>query len=76
MKVLLSLLAVGLTIFVCIGASLQSPASSGSDEHTEWVAKSLKEIETVKPGMTREDLLRVFRDEGGISTRTSPLRLP
>jgi hypothetical protein len=25
-------------------------------------------METIKPGMTREDLLKVFRTEGGLST--------
>jgi hypothetical protein len=39
-------------------------------KHTEWVAKSLKEMQTVKVGMTRADLLKVFEEEGGISTRT------
>lgn len=38
-------------------------------EHSEWIAKSLKEIQNVKAGMTREDLLKVFDTEGGISTR-------
>ncbi|HZT59922.1 MAG TPA: hypothetical protein VFA21_15025 [Pyrinomonadaceae bacterium] len=38
--------------------------------HTEWVARSLKEMQAVKVGMTRADLLKVFEEEGGISTRT------
>lgn len=38
--------------------------------HDEWVAKSLREIETVKAGMTRADLLKLFGEEGGLSTRT------
>jgi hypothetical protein len=33
-----------------------------------WVAEVLKRIETIKPGMTREDLLKVFTTEGGLST--------
>ena len=44
--------------------------SSKAEEHTEWIAKSLKEMETIKVGMTRADLLKVFQEEGGISTRT------
>jgi hypothetical protein len=28
----------------------------------------LQRIETIKPGMTREDLLKVFMTEGGLST--------
>ena len=40
-------------------------------EHTEWVAESLREIETVRVGMTRAELLRVFSTEGGLSTGLS-----
>ena len=39
-------------------------------KHTEWVGKSLTEMQTVKAGMTRADLLKVFEEEGGLSTRT------
>ena len=70
MKTLISLLAFGLVTFVSAAAIWPSSKSCQADEHTEWIAKSLKEIETVKTGMTRVDLLKVFREEGGISTRT------
>ena len=36
--------------------------------HVEWVAETLKSMSTVKPGMTRNDLLKVFTTEGGLST--------
>ena len=39
-------------------------------EHTEWLAKALREIQTIKVGMTRADLLKIFEEEGGLSTRT------
>lgn len=39
-------------------------------EHTEWVSSILNATLDIKPGMTREDLLRVFTTEGGLSTRT------
>ena len=39
-----------------------------AQEHTEWVAESLREINTVKVGMTRAELLPVFTTEGGLST--------
>jgi hypothetical protein len=39
-------------------------------DHAEWLAKAMREIATVKPGMTRADLLKVFDEEGGLSTRT------
>ena len=69
MKTLTSILAIGLVTIVSAAANLPC-GSNGPDEHTEWIAKSLKEIETVKIGMTRDDLLKVFKEEGGISTRT------
>lgn len=69
MKTLLTLLAFGLGALLS-GAAILPPESSGTNEHTEWIAKSLKEIETVKVGLTRADLLGVFKEEGGISTRT------
>lgn len=37
-------------------------------QRSEWVAKTLKEMQTVHTGMTRADLLRVFEEEGGLST--------
>jgi hypothetical protein len=39
-------------------------------EHSQWVSNVLAWIATVKPGMTRSDLLAVFTTEGGLSTRT------
>jgi len=69
MKTLISLLAFGL-VTVSVAAILPSSQSRGADEHTAWVEKSLKEIESVKVGMTRLELLKVFTEEGGISTRT------
>ena len=35
-------------------------------EHTEWIANSLLSIQTVKAGMTRADLMKVFTTEGGL----------
>ena len=58
-------LVVGLTVFAGSGAQAQDAKA-----HSEWIAESLREMETIKVGMTRADLLRVFREEGGLSTRT------
>jgi hypothetical protein len=69
MLMLVLVLAFGLVSFVSVAAVLPASESRGTDEHTAWIAKSLKEIESVKVGMTRVDLLRVFAEEGGISTR-------
>jgi hypothetical protein len=47
------------------GMLAQVPAAN----HNEWIAASLKEMQTIKPGMTRAELLKVFVEEGGLSTR-------
>ena len=39
-------------------------------EHTKWVDSVLRSVMTIKPGMTRAELLNVFTTEGGLSTRT------
>ena len=39
-------------------------------EFTQWIADSLLEMQSIKRGMTRADLLQVFQEEGGLSTRT------
>jgi hypothetical protein len=44
--------------------------AKADSEHAEWLAKSMREMATIKPGMTRGDLLKVFEEEGGLSTRT------
>ena len=69
MKTLIAVFALGLVTFLSVGA-LPSSYSRGNDEHTEWIVKSLRKMESVKVGMTRADLLKVFTEEGGLSTRT------
>jgi len=46
------------------------PESEIDREHAEWVDRVMQEIATVKPGMKRSDILRVFTEEGGLSTRS------
>jgi hypothetical protein len=41
-----------------------------SQQQTLWVLKVMSEIGIVRAGMTRKELLKVFKEEGGISTRT------
>jgi|SRR5215470_8582849 len=38
-------------------------------ERTKWIAKALRQIGKVEPGMKRQDLLNIFTTEGGLSTR-------
>jgi hypothetical protein len=47
---------------------VQAVRQTPSREHVEWVAQALKRMQTIKPGMTRRDLLEVFTTEGGLST--------
>jgi|SRR5271167_2718146 len=69
------LLAFGL--FSCV--AMASSARDGgtrlpnqdqcSQNRKEWVAHSLQKMITIQPGMTRKQLLKVFAEEGGLSTR-------
>jgi hypothetical protein len=38
-------------------------------ERTKWIAKVMRQITKIEPGMKRQDLLKVFTTEGGLSTR-------
>jgi len=51
-------------------ASAFASSTEGQDspDHVAWVAESLKHMLTITPGMSRDQLLRVFSTEGGIST--------
>lgn len=45
-----------------------SPADGQCDcrsDRTAWVGESLKRMQALKPGMSREQLMRVFTTEGG-----------
>jgi len=62
-----------LSIIATIGPTSVRLWHSGSQEpcaqdHEAWVTRALEKMETVKPGMTRRDLLAVFTTEGGLST--------
>jgi hypothetical protein len=49
-------------------ASPTGDQGESSQAHVAWVAEVLKRMQTIKPGMTRKLLLRVFTTEGGLST--------
>lgn len=46
-----------------------APQAVSDQAHVAWVGESLEQMRTIKPGMSREQLLAVFTMEGGISTR-------
>ena len=50
------------------GQTMLRQKQEPSQDHVAWVGQVLKQIQTIKPGMTRTDLLRVFATEGGLST--------
>ena len=52
-----------------VGADVQ-PGLQIDQEHTQWIQKVMHSISTIRPGMTRKDLSRVFTTEGGLSTRS------
>jgi hypothetical protein len=59
------------SIIVVGGSASFRPAQSASAEpcaqdHEAWLTQVLGKMETIKPGMTRFDLLKVFRTEGGL----------
>jgi hypothetical protein len=45
-------------------------ATPYGSEQARWIRENLPELESIKVGMTRGELLKVFMEEGGISTRT------
>lgn len=57
-------------LFMLSPTAVRGPAqgSQTSKTQTEWIASSLREIQKIKVGMTRADLLKVFTTEGGLST--------
>ena len=65
-------IAAVLVIGGIVGSTLVS-AGAGRQVRTRedqiaWVADALKRMETIKPGMSRKELLVVFTTEGGLST--------
>jgi len=64
--VLLSIVAISASSSVRLTRSArQEPCSQ---DHEAWVTHTLEKMETIKPGMTRGELLKVFTTEGGLST--------
>jgi hypothetical protein len=73
MKRIGSIVLLVLTASMVLGQESIKPPLRGPDideEHTKWIDSVITSILTIKPGATRKDLLRVFKEEGGISSRT------
>ena len=65
-------LRVFIVVASAIGCACAFQANAQTAEPTDarvmWVAQALTRMLTIKPGMTRDDLLKVFTTEGGLST--------
>jgi hypothetical protein len=60
---------VCLVAVIAIAQSEYQQSPSDIDrKHTEWIAVTLRTMQTIKLGMTRSDLMKVFATEGGLST--------
>lgn len=61
-----------LSMVVIVDSAFVRPARSNQErtkqDHIAWVDQTLRKMEAIKPGMTRFDLLKVFKTEGGLST--------
>jgi len=49
----------------------QVKAVSADREASKWIANALQEIQSIQPGMSRAELLKILREEGGLSSRTA-----
>src|SRR5882762_10034293 len=59
---LLSIIVIGGSVFV---RPMQSASSDPcTQDHAAWLKQVLERMETIKPGMTRWDLMQVFRTDG------------
>jgi len=64
-----AILVLGLMAIALAGQNAPAPPRSRFDQnHTQWISGALRSMQTIKPGMTRADLLKVFTEEGGLST--------
>lgn len=68
MRKLFTLFVFALSLIILTGFAVYNGEKQKCDCQT--IEESLKDIEKIKVGMTRKDLLTVFETEGGISSRT------
>ena len=58
-----------LGVTVLLAQEQKPPSSDVEEEHTQWIASVIDSENSIRPGMTRKDLLELFTEEGGLSTR-------
>jgi hypothetical protein len=49
-------------------AAIKELSSDELQKHVQWVDDSLRQMRTIRPGMTRAQLLEVFAPESGLSS--------
>jgi hypothetical protein len=67
--VLFSLSIIALSSSTSLPLTHSANQEPSAQDHTARVLHTLERMETIKPSMTREDLLKVFTTEGGLYTR-------
>jgi hypothetical protein len=62
--------ALTVAMFLAIAAldGTSNTANCTAGEHETWISRATTEMQTIKVGMTREDLLKVFTRAGGFFT--------
>jgi len=56
-------------LLVIVGSQTYLPAQTANDQaHQQWLEERYKEATSIKPGMTRADLLKLFEEDGGLQT--------
>lgn len=65
MKIVL-LFMVGL--WVLTGARPYAPQAGNDQTHQQWLEARYQEATSIKPGMTRADLLKLFEEAGGLQS--------
>ena len=58
-----------IALLIAVTSPAAKQTTDADEEHTKWIAAVMDSITTIKPGMKREDLLKVFTTEGGLSFR-------
>jgi len=62
-------------LLLIMGARVAPQAQDNEDKaHRQWLEERYKEATSIKPGMTRADLLKLFVQEGGFQSLTAPQR--
>lgn len=52
-----------------IGAQSSPAGQVAAVDHLDWLAEVMRQMEMIKPGMSRADLMTVFTTEGRLSSR-------